>query len=73
MKLCNKLDMSSKEVEELVSKRGEYVAGEFILGVENDVSRDDRKLPLVSLWKDGSCCYKATVNPYLYESLDIES
>lgn len=72
MNLCNKLNMSSKEVEELVSKRGEYVVGEFILRVEKERNLDDRKLPSVSLWKDGSCCYKGTVNPYLYEALDIE-
>ncbi len=64
--------MPQKDVERLISKKGEHVAGDFLLRVEREVKIGDRKAPYVSLWKEGVCCYKGVVNPYLFEALDTE-
>jgi hypothetical protein len=73
IELCEKLEMSQKEVERIISKKGEHIAGDFILRVEREIEIGGRKAPFVSLWKGDLCCYKGAVNPYLFVSLDSET
>jgi len=68
IELCYKLDMTQKEVEKLVSEKGEYMVGDFTLRVERKVIIEGWKLPTVSLWKGGCCYYKGAVNPHLFET-----
>ncbi len=63
--------MPQKKVQALVSKKGEHDVGEYTLRVEKETTVQGLKLPSVSLWKAGNCCYKGTVNPHLFEIQDI--